>query len=160
MEKLTKYVAVLLLLVSTGLAGYAQGGRPGAVQRPTPAMRRPNAGKRIQAIKKGYISQRLALTPEQGAKFWPLYEQYQNEIDEVAKARRENNTDPNAGSEQFEKELGYQQKITTIQKHYYDEFSKALTPEKATQVFKSERDFKVELLLRIKEGKTSEQPDN
>lgn len=157
MNKLSRNIFILLLLLSTGLTGFAQGGRPPAFRNnggQAARMRRPNVAKRFEAIKKGYISQQLSLTPEQSAKFWPMYDQYQADLEDIAKLRKANNatTQPN-GTDQFDRELGYQQKITGLQKHYYEEFLKVLPPDKASQVFKSERDFKFELLRRLKEGR-------
>lgn len=142
-------------MLGAGLSTFAQGGRPPAL-RPNgqPNARRPTVAKRFEAIKKAYISQQLALTPEQGTKFWPMYEEYQDELEEVALLRKANNAaSPESGTDQFDKELSYQARITSIQKHYYDMFCKVLPPEKAGLVFKSERDFKFELLRRLKEGK-------
>jgi hypothetical protein len=157
MNKLIRNIFIILLLLGTGLDGFAQGGRPPAYKNNNAQankMRRPNVAKRFEAIKKGYISQQLSLTTEQSAKFWPMYDQYQSELEDVAKLRKANNaaTQPN-GTDQFDRELSYQQKITGIQKHYYEEFLKVLPPDKASQVFKSERDFKFELLRRLKEGR-------
>jgi Spy/CpxP family protein refolding chaperone len=155
MKKLTRNIFALLLLLCISFPSFAQGGRPpmykGAGQG---KMRRPNVAKRFEAIKKGFISQQLALTTEQGARFWPVYDQYQRELEDIAKLRRANNTtvQPN-GADQFDRELSYQQKITGVQKHYYEEFCKILPPDKAGQVFKSERDFKFQLLLRLREGR-------
>ncbi|MES2277822.1 MAG: hypothetical protein V4592_17480 [Bacteroidota bacterium] len=148
----------IILFMCAGVLAFAQGGRPPAALRKAPnannRFRKPTVAKRFEAMKKAYITQRLALTPEQSAKFWPTYDEYQDELDYVANLRKENNAtaDPN-GSDQFDRELGFQARITNLQKHYYGEFIKMMPPEKANLVFKSERDFKFELLRRLKEGK-------
>lgn len=113
----------------------------------------PRATKPLEKVKRNYLSQHLELTPRQSEEFWPLYDQYQAQLDEVLVLRRANNsaTEPN-GTDQFDRELNYQQKITAIQKHYYNEFLKVLPADKAGMVFKTERDFKFELLRRLKEG--------
>lgn len=154
MKKLSLYIFTLLLLLSTGLAGYAQGGRPALQRREPPAARRaPNAGARIKAIKKGFIAQRLSMTPEQSQKFWPLYDQYQAELQGIQEARKANNNNPSP--DQFSRNQEYKQKIIDLQKRYYDEFAKNLSPEKANLVFKSEEEFNVQVLLRAKESGTN-----
>jgi hypothetical protein len=155
MDKLIRNVLILLCMCA-GQMAFAQGGRPPAFRNNNNQpnkVRKPTVAKRFEAMKKAYINQRLALTPEQSAKFWPTYDEYQDELEYVAKLRKENNatTDPN-GSDQFDRELGFQARITNLQKHYYGEFIKMMPPEKANLVFKSERDFKFELLRRLKEG--------
>ena len=153
MVRLKKYIFILLFLCCASLGLYAQGGRQ-PVMRKGNDLHRTNARPSREVIKRGYISQQLSLTPEQTSKFWPVYNQYQQELDQIYKLRRANNASMQAnGTDQFDRELEYQQKITATQKHYYNEFLKILPPDKAAQVFKSERDFKFELLRRLKEGR-------
>src|SRR5476651_1581466 len=122
-KRIRNILFILLFLLGAGAsASYAQGGRLPAFRQKAIPQRRPNANKRLEAVKKGYMSQRLNLSKEQKDKFWPIYDQYQNELDEVLILRRQNNKDPQAGADQFDKDLEYQQKITGIQKHYYEEF--------------------------------------
>lgn len=155
MDKLKKHFYISLLLLGIALTTFAQGGRPPALRNNAglQKVRKPTVAKRFEVIKKAYIAQRLALTQEQSAKFWPTYDEYQYELDVVADLRKANNAQPENGTDQFERELGYQQRITNLQKHYYEEFIKMIPPEKANLVFKSERDFKFELLRRLKEGR-------
>ncbi|PTQ95610.1 hypothetical protein C8P68_105115 [Mucilaginibacter yixingensis] len=154
MTRLIKNISVLLLLLCVSLAVRAQrGGQAAFRQRNEARVMRPNVAKRFDQIKKNYIARQLNLTPEQSARFWPMYDAYQAELDEILILRRQNNTNVQPGGEdQFDRELTYQQRITAAQKKYYHEFCNVLPPDKAAQVFKSERDFKFELLRRLKEG--------
>lgn len=151
MEKLIRNILILLLLC-TGVSALAQGRYPRP--RKEIVIRKPNANKKLDNVKREYMALHLDLSPTQSRVFWPIYDQYQRALDEVLSLRRANNTavEPN-GTDQFDRELNYQQKITETQKHYYHEFSKIMPPEKASQVFKIERDFKFELLRRLKEGR-------
>jgi len=151
MEKLIRHILILLLLC-TGASALAQGRYPRP--RKEVVIVRPNANKKLDNVKREYMSRHLDLTPAQSRRFWPIYDQYQRDLDKVLSLRRANNTnvEPN-GADQFDRELNYQQQITSTQKHYYNEFSKIMPPEKAGQVFKIERDFKFELLRRLKEGR-------
>lgn len=153
MEKVIRNILILLLLC-TGPGAFAQGGRQVyRGRKEVVVIHKSNANKKLDNVKKEYMAQHLGLSPAQSQKFWPMYDQYQNDLDDVLSLRRANNTEvePN-GADQFDRELNYQQKITATQKHYYSEFSKIMPPEKAGQVFKIERDFKFELLRRLKEG--------
>lgn len=156
MNKLKKYF-FLLVLITLCLGARAQGGGSRPYPRPRQiGVNRPNAGKRLEAVKKGYISQQLNLTAAEAVRFWPLYDQYQTELNEVLKLRRANNmaATSNDGTESFDRDLSYQQRIINIQKHYREEFLKVLPPEKVSQLYKAESDFKFELLRRLKEGQT------
>ena len=150
MKSKIHHIFILLLLLSTCLVTNAQ------VRQEILMERRQMAGERrpvkLKEVKKNYIAKRLELSPEQSIRFLPVYEQYQSEYEGILKARRANNTTAEPGADQFERDIGYQQKITALQKHYYEEFSKIMSPEKASQVFKSEKDFNIELVRRLKEG--------
>ena len=37
-------------------------------------------GEKIQSLKIAFITQKLQLTPDEAQKFWPVYNQYDNEI--------------------------------------------------------------------------------
>jgi len=155
LKKLSLYIFTLLLLLSTGLATYAQGGRVILRREAAAARRAPNQAQRVKAIKRGFIAEKIAISPEQGQKFWPLYEQYQLELQGIREAQRANNTTTSPSPSQFSRNLEYKQKIIELQKHYYDEFAKVLPAEKASQVFKSEDEFTAQLLLRLKESGTT-----
>ena len=54
--------------------------------------------KEIEAVRTAYITNQLRLSPEEAQKFWPIYTNY---IQEVRKARRENQNDVVAQQEKI-----------------------------------------------------------
>jgi hypothetical protein len=38
-------------------------------------------GEKIQTLKIAFITQKLQLTPDEAEKFWPIYNQYDNEME-------------------------------------------------------------------------------
>ena len=42
----------------------------------------------IEAMKVGFLTKRLSLSPEEAKTFWPVYDQYQNELNKIREARR------------------------------------------------------------------------
>ncbi|WP_299516177.1 hypothetical protein [Mucilaginibacter sp.] len=116
-------------------------------------IKQPNPGmRRIQVVKESFIGQQLSLSREQGERFWPMYRQYQNELFEVRRLKRLNNSDAQAnGSEQIKKDMDYDAQLINIRKHYNDEFLKILPPEKVSQLIKSEREFTDELIRKLHE---------
>lgn len=101
-----------------------------------------------------YISKRLALPPDQTIKFEALYLRYMQEIGAVRTLRRINNTDAQAnGADQVNKDLEYESEIVEIRRHYAEEFSKIMPPEKVSVIFKSEQEFNKEALINLKERK-------
>ncbi|WP_010134915.1 hypothetical protein [Ochrovirga pacifica] len=43
--------------------------------------------KQIYALRKSYITEKIALTPEQSKKFWPVYNKYRTETSKLNKER-------------------------------------------------------------------------
>ena len=73
---LFKTIALTILLSVPSWMLYAQ------ENQPAPAS--PQKEK-IEALKMGYISKELDLSPEEAQKFWPVYNQYQKELDAAKK---------------------------------------------------------------------------
>lgn len=106
---------------------------------------------RIEGIKSDYLSDNLHLTNDEATRFWPVYNNYQKEMNVVLHQKRQNmfNSQGNANdvvSDNFK----YDSKILNIKKHYNDEFSKILPPEKVMSFWKSERQFSEEMIKRLK----------
>ena len=98
-----------------------------------------NGRERIQALKVAFITQKLHLTTAEAEKFWPVYNQYDNEIMQV----RANNRDGDV----IEKE----QKVLDIRKKYRSSFEKILGPQRLNDLYNAESDFRKSLIQRLKE---------
>lgn len=86
-------------------------------------------GERLEALKVAYLTKKLSLTSEEAQKFWPVYNEY---MDELKKVR----ADSRGGDE-----LKREEKLLEVRKKYQTSFSKALSPERANQFFKAEKEF-------------------
>src|SRR4051812_49305516 len=73
-----KKIKLIIMLMVISFAIHAQGDK-----------QRPNR-ERIESMKIGMITQRLNLTPEEAKVFWPVYNKYSAELQEIRKDRREN----------------------------------------------------------------------
>ena len=93
--------------------------------------KRPMAGV-LETMKIGFITNRLALTPEEAQKFWPIYRLYSNE---VRQAYAVYHTDKN--------ELELEEALLNIKKKYSVAFIQAIPPPKINDFFKAEKDFNV-----------------
>ena len=124
------------------------------VQRPGVRNAKPNGngGKKIQAVKEGFLSQRLDLTSKEAKAFWPLYRKYSEELTAVKILKRINNSNASAdGAQQVDLDLKYETQIVDIKKRYRDEFFKILSPEKVSILYKSEHEFNDEVLKQLTE---------
>lgn len=88
-------------------------------------------GGRLEALKIGYLTKKLNLTTEEAQKFWPIYNQYMNEIRKTRIDARQNK----------EGEIPTEEKLLNIRKKYNGEFNKALSSEKVNTFFKAEKEF-------------------
>jgi len=113
------FLIILFLGLGLSLNGIAQDGD----QKPD--------GSKLEALKIAYLTKKLDLTTEEAQRFWPVYNKYTEEIRGVRKEQKQSNLS----------ELDAEDKILTIRKRYNSEFSRALTPEKANNFFRSEKEF-------------------
>jgi hypothetical protein len=156
-----KHVFFVLVISCISYSAYSQNGRiqlreqkfdNKAVATQNPGMRR------VQVVKESFLNQQLALTRAQAERFWPVYRRYQNELFEVRRLKRLNNSDAQAnGAEQVKKDLDYEAQLVDIKKHYNEEFMKILPPEKISQLIKSEREFNDELVRKLHEQNAGKQ---
>ena len=86
---------------------------------------------RIEALKIAYITKKLALTPTEAQKFWPIYNNYTTEIKNARLDHRQNKTS----------ELETEDKILNIRKKYNKEFSGAISNDQINTLFRSEKEF-------------------
>ena len=150
MNKLLKYFFTFFILLLVSLQGFGQF-RTRPLQRFN-RVNRPNAGRRIEMVKESFLSRRLNLTLEEEKLFWPLYRKYIQEQTAVRILKRENNSSSSSdGTQQIDRELGYETQLVNIRKHYRDEFLKVLPPEKVSILYKSEREFNDEVLRQLSE---------
>jgi hypothetical protein len=156
MYKLAKHIFILFLLMGAGYHTFGQVGHP-IIRRPPNfqqrVIRRQQTGvSKVEEVRESYISQRLNLSTDESVKFWPIYRRYQDALKEVRRKKRLNNSSAQAnGTEQIQKELFYESELVNIRKYYTDEFLKILSPDKVSEMFKSEREFTDELIKQLRE---------
>lgn len=86
-------------------------------------------GERLEALKIAYLTKKLSLTTEEAQRFWPVYNQY---IADMKKVRASG-----PGGDEIEKD----EKILGVRKKYQGEFAKALSPERANDFYRAEKEF-------------------
>ena len=115
-----RFLYILLIGLGCSLHGFSQ-------DEPE----KKEGGQKLEALKIAYLTKKLDLTTEEAQRFWPVYNKYTEEIRGVRKEQRDKNLT----------ELEAEDKILNIRKRYNGEFSRALTPEKANNFFRSEKEF-------------------
>ena len=82
----------------------------------------------IEALKVAFISKELQLTPEEAQQFWPVYNQYSNEM----------KTAVSDDQDIIERD----EKVLNLRKHYRDRFVKILGQQRMNRMFGAEVNFR------------------
>jgi hypothetical protein len=105
----------------------------------------PRDGERLEALKIAYLTKKLNLTTEEAQRFWPVYNQYMADLKKIRF--------DNSGADELEKD----EKILGIRKKYQGDFSKALSPERANEFFKAEKEFNGFVARELQERRLQKQ---
>lgn len=109
----------------------------------TPPVDENQKQEKIQALYVAYITQQLALTPDEAQKFWPVHTQFTNEL---------------KGVRSDMPELEKQQAVLNIKKKYQENFNRVLGPRRCERFFKMDGEFKRKLLERIRKQNAIQRP--
>jgi hypothetical protein len=93
--------------------------------------------EKIQSLKIAFITQKLQLTTDEAEKFWPIYNQYDNEIQNVQLDNRNGNV------------IDKDERLLNIRKKYASSLEKVIGPQKVNKLFIAESDFRAILIRRL-----------
>jgi Spy/CpxP family protein refolding chaperone len=143
---LISLLCVFLLAIST-----AAGAQNKSAGEPTPAEWR----MKIQADQKGIVERSMKLTPDEAAKFWPIYESFQRELERPQREYRqavldyvatENSlTDANA-KRLVDQVLAASVEEARLRQKYFKKFAGVLPAKKAARYMQI--DNKMQAVLR------------
>ncbi|HCI57931.1 MAG: hypothetical protein JST71_07155 [Bacteroidetes bacterium] len=140
--------ATVLILLFAGMA-MAQPGQKKIEKR-----------EKAEAMKIGFITNRLNLTQDEAKKFWPVYNQFQDELSSLRQKRRGNRRDARQDFDQLsdketekvvDDEILFRQSELDILKKYHAQFKQVLPIKKVAMLYQAEEDFKKELLRQLKD---------
>jgi hypothetical protein len=122
--------------------------------------------EKIQAMKVGYITEKIALSPAEAQTFWPVYNEYNDKMESIHRSIRKTHKKETSIDEMTDEavekmvRLHHQlrQKELDTQNEYLLKFKEILSIKKVAKLYKAEHDFKRELLkkLKVKKGGTNE----
>jgi hypothetical protein len=114
---------------------------------------------KIEALKVGFITEKLNLSSAEAKNFWPVYNEYESQMKKLRLKEKENTaiikaktsaTDTDA-DKFLADQLSIKQQQLDLTKKYVAEFKKVLAPKKVARLFMLEQEFKQQLLKRLKE---------
>lgn len=123
----------------------------------------------LQQQKIAFFTENLQLTSAESARFWPVYNDYQNRRDKIVRDRntllqyyesnKSNMTDREA-NELITKYVTFQQEETRLLESYTKKFQEFLPAMKVMRIFIVELDFKKWLLENLRQNKVQATPHN
>ena len=121
----------------------------------TQGQSRPERFEAIENQKTAYITKQLNLTPKEAQRFFPLYNQYRNEIRGVKKKKSKGIRSPtNQNSFRPGNDvIAYDSKEVDIKKKYRGRFADVIGQSRASQFFSVEQEF-IELLYKELKGRS------
>ena len=130
-----KYLLIVTLLFGSFSMVFAQESQPGNDL---------NKQEKIQALYVAYVTQQLALTPDEAQKFWPLHTQFANDLKAV---------------KQELPELVKEEARLNIKKKYQQNFTQILGSNRCDRFFRMNDEFKRKLRDRLqKQGNNPQRP--
>ena len=118
------------------------------------AQRHGDKKNRMESYRIAYITEKLDLTPEEAQRFWPVYNQFRDELKKIHQDKKNQKaiadmTDSeaeNAINNNFERD----EKVASLKKEYVKKLKGVIAPKKIAQLQQVEQEFKKEVLERIK----------
>ena len=111
----------------------------------------PKAREKINAARVAYITERLALTPTEAEKFWPLYHEYVEKRQGLRKQYREAKRSGQDGNALLDLDLKIKQQELDLEKEYSPRFTKIISAQKLVTLRQAEIEFRRLLLRQIEQ---------
>lgn len=111
--------------------------------------------KRLERYKIAFISDKLALTPEESEKFWPVYRQFQEQRRAIVKNSKSDKVLADMSDAEADSfiaaQLDKEEKMLQLKKEYVKKLKGVIPSKKIAKLQKLETEFKKEVLKRMKE---------
>jgi|LakMenE01Jun11ns_1017448.scaffolds.fasta_scaffold9923907_2 hypothetical protein len=112
--------------------------------------------EQIETIKVAFITNKLDLTSEEAQKFWPVHNNYQKELMELMKKRREDRQKTDiTPNDKINAELAFESKILDLKKRYKKLYSKVIPSQKILLLYQAEREFREHLIKQLNHRRKS-----
>jgi len=146
MKYLLRSVLLLWLLAALpGAEARAQGG----------GLRRQERLSQLENARIAYLTEKIALTPDQAQKFWPLYNEFtakRRDLSRRLRQLRPANTD-GLSDQQIKESLNQsyvlRQQEITLEKDYFERFQRVISVRQVGRLALAERQFTKEVLKRV-----------
>lgn len=123
-------------------------------QRPTPGPLKEESRERIESQRVAFITQKLNLSPDEAAKFWPIYNEHKDGVrelrDDMERPDLMNVTD-NEATVIIERHFQIEQKRLELKRTLFTRLRTVINPRKILLLHAAEKEFNRQLLRRANE---------
>ena len=124
--------------------------------------------ERIDAYRIGFFTKKMNLTSDEAEKFWPAYNDFQSQRNDLQKERINNVRDFNQnGANLSDKELteigdnlaNSFTKESEMAQTFHSKLKEILPPDKVIRYYQAENQWKVQLLNQLQENRPAQRPN-
>lgn len=138
----------IILLVLLALPAFSQGNDDLSAEEHE--YQNQSVREKIRAAHVAYITDKVALTPEQAEKFWPIYNEFTTRRRAILRKIRNNPAD----------NLELRQQALDLEKQYTEKYLTIITNQQLIDLRQAESDFRKLLLRRIQQRQDSRHRNN
>ncbi len=114
-------------------------------------------GKNIRAIRIGYITNKLSLTPEESEKFWPIYNQYEAELKKTRQKYKVDQDINSLNDQEVERSIldafEMEEQVIKLKRDLFHKLKGVISVRKIFLLGRAEREFNRELINRLQQSK-------
>jgi len=118
------------------------------------------AMERMQTDRVAFLTEKLELTVDEAQKFWPVYNEYLKQREDLIKGRREKmrkDFEPDQATDQdldiiLNDILDQEVKLAQLKKDYFTKIRQVLPVKKVLTLHRAEQEFMNHMLNRIRDG--------
>ena len=106
---------------------------------------RGEKGERVESLKIAFISGKLNLDPKTAERFWPIYNQYEQELKVVSQEYKAAKKNDDVSVDDL---LDQQQKVIDLKRKYNGIFLKVINNEQLNRLYQAEKEFRQMVMRR------------
>ena len=117
--------------------------------------------ERLEAYRIAFFTRKLNLTPDEAAKFWPLYNEYQMKKNQIQLEKVRINRDFNQNelnmtakelSDMGDRFVALEMQSANLTQEYHRKFKEVLSPVKVLRLYQAENQYRLQLLQELKQN--------
>jgi len=124
--------------------------------------------ERLEAYRIGFFTKKLNLTPDEAEKFWPAYNEYQKQRNNLQRERRdiirdfnqnESTLNDNELTAMGDKLIATFSNESSLSAKFHKQLKEALPPSKVIMFYQAENQYRALLLNQLKENRPAQRQD-